>query len=80
MEERAMPNYMTQSMSSGVLNSTLYYRKQSQPHVTHEESGAFTTAAKTAYATDNNIALAAVVEGTYRSGQGKPKSANAEEI
>lgn len=72
--------FMTQSMSSGVLPVILYYRRQSRPHVTHAESGRFTTDATNAYATANNIAANIVVHGTYRSGQGRPANPNAEEI
>jgi hypothetical protein len=72
-----MPVYMLQSMSSGVLQSTQYYRKQSSNHVSHQESTDFTTDAKNAYANTNGIAVAAVQEGTYRSGQGVPKNPNA---
>ncbi|MEG3790100.1 hypothetical protein V1318_08210 [Lysobacter sp. CCNWLW3] len=72
--------YMTQSMSSGILPVIQYYRRQSQPHVSHAESGAFTTDATAAYATANNIATNAVVPGNYRSGQGRPANRNAVEI
>lgn len=67
-----MALYMTQSMSSGTLPATTYYRKQSQPHVSHDESKAFTQAAITDYATANAIANDAVVRGRYMSGQGVP--------
>ena len=72
--------YMTQSMSSGRLPVIMYYRKQSKQHASHSESGKFTTDAIAAYATANNIPTTDVVTGTYRSGQGVPRSPDAEEI
>ena len=74
-----MAVYMTQTMSSGVLAATQYYRKSSD-HPSHTESSQFTIDAKAAYAAANNILPAIVEEGTYRSGQGKPKNPNAVEI
>lgn len=67
-----MADYMTQKMSSGTLIPITYYRKQTQPHPSHEESGAFTSAAKNNYATFNNIPESEVEEGAYKSSQGVP--------
>jgi hypothetical protein len=67
-----MPNYMTQKMSSGKCIAITYYRKQTQVHVSHDESGRFTQAAKGNYATFNNLQANTVVEGTFQSGQGVP--------
>jgi hypothetical protein len=67
-----MPFYMTQKMSGGKAIPITYYRKQTQEHVSHTESGAFTTAAKANFATFNNLALGTVAEGSYKSGQGVP--------
>jgi hypothetical protein len=75
-----MAKYMTQRMSSGKLPPKTYYRKQTQDHVTHEESGAFTQAAKSNYARFNNIHEDAVDLGTYRSGQGIPTGVGTFEI
>jgi hypothetical protein len=74
-----MPSYMTQKMSSGSHKAILYYRKQTQPHVTHTESGKFTTDATNAYMATYNITDSSKVElGDYKSGQGRPQ--NGEEI
>jgi hypothetical protein len=67
-----MPSYMTQKMSSGRLKATTYYRKQTQPHVSHDESGRFTQDAKRDYATERGVAESAVEVGTFKSGQGIP--------
>ena len=67
-----MPDYMTQPMSSAKTEKITYYRQQSSAHVSHDESEAFTAAAKANYATFNNIDESAVEEGNYRSGQGIP--------
>ncbi len=67
-----MALYMTQKMSSGVLTAINYYRKQTQDHPSHTESGAFTTAATADYAATTGVALGAVIPGTYKSGQGVP--------
>lgn len=75
-----MAIYMTQSMSSGTLAATLYYRKQTIPHPGHAKSSQFTTDATAAYAAAHNIPVASVVPGTYRSGQGKPAIPTAVEI
>jgi len=75
-----MPNFMTQKMSSGIKKAVTYYRKQSSPHVSHEESEAFTTAAVNHYATAQRVAPNTVETGKYFSGQGRPKDLNAEEI
>ena len=74
-----MAVYMTQSMSSGILAVIQYYRKSSS-HPSHDESSQFTLDAKAAYALANNVLPALVVEGHYRSGQGRPTNPNAEEI
>lgn len=66
-----MPKYMVQKMSSGTLTPITYYRKQSN-HPNHKESGAFTRAAKFAYATARNIDVLDVEVGTYSSGGGVP--------
>jgi hypothetical protein len=71
-----MPNYMTQKMSSGTRTPITYYRKQTQAHVTHKESGAFTQAAKTSYAATNNLTVGQVEAGTFKSGQGVPTGSN----
>ena len=71
-----MPFYMTQTMSSGTLPTKLYYRAQTQEHVSHDESSRFTQDAKQNYATFNHIVVGNVVEGTYRSGQGVPTADN----
>lgn len=75
-----MALYMTQTMRSGMLPATLYYRKQSQPHPSHAETGAFTNAAIAAYAATHAIALNAVEVGNFRSGQGVPNNPNAVNI
>lgn len=75
-----MAKYMTQCMSSGLLTKITYYRKQSNSHPSHEESGAFTTDAIADYATTNSIEKSAVEEGTYRSNQGIPSGGTTEEI
>jgi hypothetical protein len=71
---------MTQKMSSGVLQAVTYYRKQSQDHVSHVESGKFTTDAKNHYAAANGILASAVEAGTYKSGQGVPDGANTHDL
>lgn len=75
-----MPDYMTQKMSSGIKKPITYYRKQSSKHVSHDESSAFTTAAKTAYATARNVAVNTVEEGVYKSGQGIPTGGDVEQV
>lgn len=74
-----MAKYMVQKMSSGKLPATTYYRKQSA-HPSHEETGAFTAAAITAYATAHGISEDEVEKGKYFSNQGEPADADAEEI
>lgn len=74
-----MALYMTQSMSSSNTIKITYYRKQSA-HPSHEESGAFTAAAKSNYAKFNNISEGDVKEGIYRSSQGVPTSGKTYEI
>ncbi|WP_028997594.1 hypothetical protein [Azohydromonas australica] len=76
-----MALYMTQSMTSANTERITYYRKQSQPHVSHAESGAFTQAAIANYAQFNHIQPTAVVVGSdYRSGQGVPTGGKVYEI
>lgn len=75
-----MPSYMTQKMSSGVMPAVTYYRKQSQPHVPHTESDAFTEAAVNAYAALNAVSAGDVEKGTYKSGQGVPTGGNTQLI
>ena len=75
-----MALYMTQPMSSPKTETITYYRKQSQPHPSHAESGAFTQAAKSNYATFNHISETDVIEGTYRSSQGVPTGGKTYEI
>lgn len=74
-----MALYMTQKMSSGILQVTTYYRKSSA-HPSHEESSKFTRDAKQAYADLHGIEVASVEAGTYKSGQGVPIGGNTEEI
>jgi hypothetical protein len=74
-----MAVYMTQTMSSGILTAIQYYRKSSD-HPSHKESSQFTVDAKATYAAANNILPVVVVEGNYRSGQGKPANPDAVEI
>ena len=69
-----MALYMTQPMSSPNTIKITYYRKQTQPHVSHSESGAFTADAKAIYADSNNIPQSEVEVGTFRSSQGVPTS------
>lgn len=75
-----MAQYMTQPMSEGVNPTVLYYRKQSQPHVSHSESGKFTEDAVKKYASTYDVSADSVEKGKYKSSQGKPKSDNAVEI
>ena len=75
-----MPLYMTQKTSAGTLPATTYYRRQTQPHVSHVESGAFTLAAQQAYAVAHTLPVADVVLGSYKSGQGVPVGGNVELI
>ena len=70
---------MTQPMSTPNTTKITYYRKQSA-HPSHEESGAFTAAAKSNYATFNNISKNTVDEGTYKSSQGIPTGGKTYEI
>ncbi|WP_233592524.1 hypothetical protein [Erwinia psidii] len=71
---------MTQSMSSGTLPRVTYYRAQSQPHVSHAESGKFTADAIAKYAADHHIAVDAVEKGSFKSNQGVPTGGQTEEI
>lgn len=78
--ENIMPTYMTQKMSSGTKKAVTYYRKQSQDHVDHAESGKFTADAKSRYASDYEVDESAVEVGTYKSGQGIPTGGETVEI
>ncbi len=71
---------MTQKLSAGIHPAVTYYRKQSQPHVSHAESGAFTTAAQNQYSLDYNVPVTDIELGRYRSGQGIPTAGLTEEI
>ncbi|MAD46619.1 MAG: hypothetical protein CMI02_19065 [Oceanospirillaceae bacterium] len=75
-----MANYMTQAMSYGQLPRITYYRKQSAPHVSHAESGAFTSDAIQHYADTHQVPPDAVEKGRYLSGQGVPTAGQTEEI
>jgi len=75
-----MPNYMVLNASEGWNPAVKYYRKQSQPHVSHAESGAFSVAAQNDYAVTYNVPAVNVVLTSYRSGQGVPRSPNAVQI
>lgn len=68
-----MPKYMTQKMedTNGKCIAITYYKKQSD-HPSHDESGAFTQAAKRNFATFNHISEGKVKVGSYKSGQGVP--------
>ncbi|ADO49307.1 hypothetical protein [[Enterobacter] lignolyticus] len=67
-----MALYMTQKMSSGLHAAITYYRKQQNEHPSHAESGAFTSAAVSHYATTNNIDESDVESGKYQKCQGVP--------
>lgn len=70
-----MPNYMTVQVKYGTLPRCTYYRQQTIQHPSHDESAAFTNAAKMNYVTVNHLTplQAADVEVTgYKSGQGVP--------
>jgi len=69
-----MAIYMTQSMSSGTLAVTLYYRKQSIPHPGHAETTQFTTDAKAAYAALHAIPVANVVPAPIVPARGPHQS------
>ena len=75
-----MANYMTQKMSSGTLQAITYYRKQKQPHPSHDETRAFTQTAKAKYAEIHNISSDQVEAGKFKSSQGTPTDPNAQEI
>lgn len=75
-----MAKYMTQQMSSSKATPKTYYRKQTQPHPSHEETGRFTRDAKQDYARFNHISVNQVVAGTFRSSQGIPSGRNTYEI
>jgi hypothetical protein len=75
-----MALYMTQKMSDQAQPAVTYYRKQANDHPSHAESGAFTTAAATAYATANRILFRQVELGTYKSNQGVPTGGTVEPI
>ena len=68
-----MPYYMIQNMNNRRSSST-YYRAQSTNHVSHTESEKFTKDAKKAYAQTQHVQVSDVVEGNYRSGQGRPQA------
>ncbi|AIN19357.1 hypothetical protein CH54_472 [Yersinia rochesterensis] len=70
-----MPKYMVQSMDSGTLGKVKYYRKQTIDHPNHKETGAFTQAAKDAYASSKNINAKQVEVGSFMSGQPEPSNA-----
>ncbi|CNK45326.1 Uncharacterised protein [Yersinia frederiksenii] len=67
-----MPKYMVQSMESGTLGKIKYYRKQTTDHPSHTETGSFTQAAISAYATSKNINASEVRKGPFMSGQPVP--------
>ena len=73
-----MPNYMTQPMQSGMKKKVTYYRKQTVPHPSHEETGKFTQDAINAYCKTYSVQPNTVEKGTFQSGQGVP--ANGEQI
>ena len=75
-----MAKYMTQQMSSSNTTPKTYYRKQTQPHPSHTETGKFTNDAKQNYATFNHISVRQVVAGTFKSSQGRPSGRNTYEI
>jgi hypothetical protein len=77
-----MPDFMTQKISDqgGKCIPITYYRQQTQPHVSHDESGAFTQDAKQNYATFNHLNADQVVEGTFKSSQGVPTGGKVYEI
>jgi len=75
-----MALYMTQPMSTANTIKITYYRKQSQPHPSHDETGAFTNAAVANYANFNDIPAAAVERGAYKSGQGVPTGGKTYEV
>jgi len=74
-----MPVYMTQKMSSGVLKPITYYRGGGA-HPSHVVSSKFTTDAKNDYAATRGVAVGAVDEGTYKSGQGVPTGGECKKI
>jgi hypothetical protein len=75
-----MALYMTQKMSYGTLPAKMYYRKQSQEHVSHTESGRFTQDARNNYAVFNHIDVNLVEVGEYQSNQGIPTGKGTFEI
>jgi len=80
-----VPTYMVQQMSSGKHDVVTYYAGERTNPPSHEESTAFTAAAKKAYIDHlarkgDKITDAEVEAGNFRSSQGKPKDGNVEEI
>jgi hypothetical protein len=75
-----MALYLTQKMSSGTLEAITYYRKQTNEHPSHTETGKFTQDAKNNYATFNHIPVANVRESAFKSGQGIPTGGKTYEI
>jgi len=75
-----MPSYMTQTASAPAHPSQLYYRAQTIPHVSHQESIAFSNAVRATYAAAFAVAPATVVLGRYQSGQGVPRAPDAIQI
>ncbi|KGJ93765.1 hypothetical protein [Colwellia psychrerythraea] len=75
-----MANYMTQPMSAAKTIKITYYRKQSQSHPSHEETGAFTLAAESDYSRFNNIPADEVDIGTFKSSQGVPTAGKTHKI
>ncbi len=75
-----MANYMNQPMSSGILKKITYYRKQSQKHPSHKESGKFTDDAVKHYAALNKIKKDHVEKGKYEKCKGIPTGGETCEI
>lgn len=71
---------MTQAMSSDNTIKITYYRKQTQPHPSHDETGQFTQDAELNYSEFNHIELSQVEKGTFRSSQGIPTGGKTFEI
>ncbi|GEM_PF-880065 len=67
-----MALYMTRKTGSGALPVIAYYRRRTQPHVSHVGAGAFTLAAQLASAATANVPVGAVEPGTCGAGQGVP--------
>ena len=75
-----MTLYFTQKMSSGHLEAITYYRKQTNEHSIHTETSKFTQDAKNNYAAFNNIPVAKVIAGAFKSGPGLPTGRKTYEI